>query len=75
MLNVPVVRPRLTETTAFGAASLAGLATGFFSGLQDLENAVAVERVFQPDMRPELREQYYRDWKRAVERSRHWIES
>lgn len=74
MLDTPVIRPSLVETTAFGAATLAGLATGFYSGLKDLDGALAIDRVFQPEMQAELREQYYHEWKRAVERSRHWIE-
>jgi glycerol kinase len=74
MLGVPVIRPRLVETTAFGAAALAGLATGIYGGLDELERVLAVDRIFQPDMRPELQEQYYHEWKRAVERSRNWIE-
>ncbi len=74
MLGVPVIRPRLVETTAFGAAALAGLATGFYGGVDELERVLAVDRIFQPDMRPEVQELYYHEWKRAVERSRNWIE-
>ncbi|QRN86871.1 glycerol kinase GlpK [Clostridia bacterium] len=75
MLDTPVIRPKLVETTAFGAATLAGLATGFYSGMEDLDETLAIDRVFKPEIQTELREQYYHEWRRAVERSQHWIEN
>lgn len=74
ILERPVVRPRVIETTAFGSAALAGLALGFYPGIEDLEGAVDIDRTFRPQMpKDEIRE-YYRQWQRAVARSRKWIE-
>jgi glycerol kinase len=72
LLGVPVERPRVTETTAWGAASLAGLAVGTWSGLDELAAIRAVDRRFEPSMAPERRETLLRGWHRAVERSKDW---
>lgn len=68
ILNVTVDRPAVTETTALGAAYLAGLQTGVFSGLDDIARLWSCERRFQPDMRPALRESLYAGWLDAVDR-------
>ncbi len=62
----------MTETTAWGAASLAGLAIGMWSSLDELASIRAVDRRFQPAMTPERRTALLRDWQRAVERSKGW---
>lgn len=72
LLGVPVERPRVTETTAWGAASLAGLATGVWSGLPELVAIRAVDRRFEPSMAPERRVALLRGWQRAVARSKGW---
>lgn len=72
ILGVPVQRPKVAETTALGAAYLAGLATGFWSSEQEVAGHWAIDRTFEPQMGTEQREQLYTQWKRAVERSRHW---
>jgi len=72
LLGVPVERPRVTETTAWGAASLAGLATEVWSGLDELAAIRAVDRRFEPSMAPARRAALLRGWHRAVERSRGW---
>ncbi len=74
LLGIPVERPRVTETTAWGAASLAGLATGFWGSLDELRAIRAVDRRFAPAMDPERRATLLRGWHRAVERSRGWAE-
>ncbi len=74
VLGVPVTRPEVTETTALGAAYLAGLATGFWKSRADIEGKWAAERVFIPAMKPAERDACYAGWKRAVERARAWIE-
>ena len=74
LLGIPVERPRVTETTAWGAASLAGLATGFWGSLDELKAIRAVDRRFAPAMDPERRATLLRGWHRAVERSRGWAE-
>lgn len=72
LLGVPVERPAVAETTALGAAYLAGLAVGFWSSLDDLVRNREVDRHFEPSMEPERRERLYAGWGRAVERSRGW---
>ncbi len=72
LLGVPVVRPRVTETTALGAAYLAGLAVGFWRDEDEIARLWAANRVFEPrGARDEARERLA-GWKRAVERSRSW---
>jgi glycerol kinase len=70
--GVPVVRPEVTETTALGAAYLAGLATGFWSGLQEISDLWRAERRFEPAMQASQRDELIARWHKAVERSRHW---
>ena len=72
LLGVPVVRPRITETTALGAAYLAGLGVGFWSSLEELSNNWQVERRFEPHMSRDEATALMRRWSQAVERSRHW---
>jgi glycerol kinase len=74
ILGVPVIRPRVAETTALGAAYAAGLATGYWSDLDELRDNWAVDRIWEPRMEAGLREHLYRDWTRAVQRSFRWIE-
>lgn len=70
ILGKPVVRPANLETTAAGAAYLAGLATGFWSGTDELEQFWKADRVFEPMMPSERREELFGGWKKAVERAR-----
>lgn len=72
LLDVPVVRPTIVESTARGAASLAGLAVGFWADRAELSAVYAVERVFTPDMAPERRTAMYAGWKKAVSRALDW---
>ncbi|MBZ5528683.1 MAG: glycerol kinase GlpK [Acidobacteriia bacterium] len=72
ILNREVVRPVVQETTALGAAYAAGLATGVFSSKDELRANWAVERVWKPELTQERREEFYRRWKMAVERSFDW---
>jgi glycerol kinase len=73
-LSVPVQRPRVRETTALGAAYLAGLATGFWSGPADLAAHWTLEREFTPAMPTDERERLYAGWRKAVSRVRDWEE-
>lgn len=70
ILGKRIVRPSDTETTALGAAYLAGLATGFFKGLEEIERFWRAERVFEPAMDVERREELYAAWNKAVARCR-----
>ncbi len=72
MTGVNVNRPKNVETTALGAAYCAGLATGVWESLDEIESNRQVDRIFIPSMETELRNKKYSDWKRAVERSRNW---
>jgi len=74
ILGVAVQRPAVTETTALGAAYLAGLATGYWSGVDELQAQWRVDAQFNPAMPVEERDRLYRGWQRAVERARGWIE-
>lgn len=69
LLGVPVVRPVVTETTALGAAFVAGLAVGFWSGLDELRSLWREDRRFIPAMNTDERERLRREWRRAVSRS------
>lgn len=72
MLGVEINRPAVIETTALGAAYLAGLAVGYWKSLEDIEANRKVERVFGPQIGPDERGKRYSEWQRAVERSRGW---
>ena len=72
ILNVPVVRPKVVETTALGAAYAAGLATGFWSGIDDLKKNWAKDRTFTPDMEESKRKKLYSGWHKAIEKSLTW---
>jgi len=74
ILGVPVVRPTVDETTALGASYMAGLATGFWKDLEDLRINWGVDRVFEPQWSEERREEGYSGWKKAVQRTLHWVE-
>ena len=74
LLRIPVDRPRMVETTAFGAAALAGLSCGVWSDLEELTRLRRSQRVFEP-LRPQADcDRDYRLWKRAVSRASDWIE-
>ncbi|MEJ2292910.1 MAG: FGGY-family carbohydrate kinase, partial [Deinococcales bacterium] len=75
ILGVPVVRPTITETTALGAAYLAGLAVGFWSGREELAGHWTVERRFEPAMDDRRRAALLHDWRRALERAGKWVEA
>ncbi|MDO6441120.1 glycerol kinase GlpK [Marinobacter sp. 2_MG-2023] len=68
ILNVTVDRPRVTETTALGAAYLAGLQTGVYESLEQIAELWECERQFHSEMRPALRESLYAGWLDAIER-------
>ena len=74
LLSVPVRRPVVGETTALGAAYLAGLAVGYWNGLDDVRRNWALDREFGPAMAAPERERLYAGWRRAVERSRDWAD-
>jgi len=75
VLGRPVVRPAVTETTALGAASLAGLTSGFWRDLPELAGRWRMERRFEPVISPAERDAGYVGWGRAVERARGWLDA
>ena len=74
ILGVPVQRPKVAETTALGAAYLAGLAVGFWASQEEVAKQWAIDRTFEPQMSADQRESLYADWKKAVQRSQGWLQ-
>jgi glycerol kinase len=74
VLGVPVVRPVVAETTALGAAYAAGLAVGFWSGLDDLTANWQEDRRWEPSMDEEERDRLLRQWRKAVTKSMDWVD-
>lgn len=74
MIGVPIVRPQCVETTALGAAYLAGLAVGYWDSLEEIRRNADIDRIFRPSMSAEQRDPLRQDWKRAVERAKCWIQ-
>ncbi|MFT9497402.1 glycerol kinase GlpK [Anaerosolibacter sp.] len=72
ILGVPVDRPEVTETTALGAAYLAGLAVGFWNDKEEIAKKWNVDRSFNPGMEEEKKEGKYKGWKKAVNRALKW---
>jgi glycerol kinase len=74
LLGVPVVRPRIAETTALGAAYGAGLAVGVWQGIEELRSQWSAEREWAPSMPEAQRLDLLRSWRKAIERSLGWVE-
>lgn len=73
ILDVPVVRPTITETTALGAGYLAGLASGFWDSLETISGNWEIEKRFKPAMQDQDRRRLVEGWSRAVSRSKNWV--
>src|ERR1700761_1458172 len=74
ILQVPVIRPTITETTALGAAYLAGLATGYWNSVEELQQQWAVDKRFEPDMNGDRARDLLKGWQRAVKAAIAWAE-
>lgn len=72
MIRTKVDRPKVVETTALGAAYLAGLAVGVWDSLEDIEQNRQVDRIFEPQMDKARRDELYKGWLKAVERAKNW---
>jgi glycerol kinase len=72
ILNVPVVRPKVFETTALGAAYAAGLATGYWKSTDDIRENWGVDKRWHPQMAQAERNKLYASWNKAVTRSLDW---
>ena len=75
ILGVTVVRPKVAETTALGAAYAAGIAVGFWEGEQDVINNWAEDKRWEPSMDADTRDKLYRNWKKAVTKTFNWVDS
>jgi glycerol kinase len=75
VLDVPVIRPTVAETTSLGAAYAAGLAVGFWSEVEDLRANWGKDKEWQPQMDPAERDKEYAFWKKAVTRTFDWVDS
>jgi len=75
ILGVPVERPKVSETTALGAAYLAGLATGYWQNHEEIAKQWQLDRRFEPKMNIDEREKLYCGWKRAIQRASKWVET
>ncbi len=73
ILGIPVIRPKVIETTALGAAYAAGLAVGFWSGLDELRSNWQEGHRWEPQMRAEERERLLREWHKAISKSLDWV--
>jgi glycerol kinase len=73
ILQIPVIRPKMTETTALGAAYLAGLAVGFWKDKKELSEHAGIDKVFEPKMSREKAESLKSKWNEAVKRSMNWV--
>src|SRR3954453_6297464 len=74
LLNVPVIRPKVAETTALGAAYLAGLAVGFWKNQADIARQWQVDKRFKPAMKSAARDKIAKGWQRALSRAKAWEE-
>jgi glycerol kinase len=74
ILGIPVIRPQVQETTALGAAYLAGLATGYWSSFDEMRANWQVDRTFEPTWNEDQRETGYTQWKKAIDRTRGWLD-
>jgi len=73
ILGVPVIRPKISETTALGAAYAAGLATGYWKDLDELKKNWGLDKEWKPRMDSKRREELFQGWKKAIERTFNWI--
>ena len=74
ILGVPVVRPKIADTTALGAAYAAGLAVGFWESFDDLHENWQISQTWEPHMEPNHREKLYQGWLKAIERTFNWVD-
>jgi glycerol kinase len=74
ILGVPVIRPTVAETTALGSAYAAGLSVGFWDNVEDLRKNWGVDKTWEPKMDAAMRDQLYKGWLKAVQRTFGWVE-
>jgi glycerol kinase len=74
ILGIPVVRPKIVETTALGVAYLAGLSIGFWNSAEEIASLWKLDRVFEPSLEKSKRDMILAKWNKAVERSKNWLD-
>jgi glycerol kinase len=74
MLGIPIIKPHIKEITSLGAAYAAGLATGFWENPDELRKNWRAEKIYEPTWNNKERDERYRNWKKAVEKAKGWIE-
>jgi glycerol kinase len=74
ILGVPVIRPEVAETTALGASYAAGMAVGFWNSTQEVRDNWAEDKRWEPNMDAGKRDEYYKEWKKAVTRTFDWVD-
>lgn len=74
ILNIPVIRPKITETTALGAAYLAGLAVGYWENMDEINQKWMSDKTFEPNMEESERKQLLANWHDAVNRAKNWAQ-
>ena len=75
ILNTKVIRPVITETTALGAAYLAGLAVGYWKNMQEISGQWQIEKTFEPQMEPAQKGELIKGWQRAIKAVQAWSEA
>ena len=75
LLNTKVIRPKITETTALGAAYLAGLAVGYWENMEAIQSQWQVDRIFEPAINAESRKESASNWKRAIGATKFWADN
>ncbi|MGA7874016.1 MAG: FGGY-family carbohydrate kinase, partial [Desulfoferrobacter sp.] len=73
ILGIPIIRPKILETTALGAAYLAGLAVGYWDDFEEIKSQWHIDKTYEPKMHSTLVEELSASWEAAVERSKGWI--
>ena len=73
--GIPLVRPKISETTALGAAYFAGLATGFWDDVAEIQEQWQVDKQFKPEMSAAERNHLIEQWHRGVDRAKGWVHS
>ena len=74
LLGVPVIRPKVTETTALGVAYAAGLAVGFWEDISQIQQLWSEDKCWEPDANSHAGTDLYQGWQKAVTRSFEWVE-
>ena len=75
ILNTKVIRPTITETTALGAAYLAGLAVGYWKNMEEIQQQWQINKIFEPEISDDERNHLAKDWKRAIRAAQFWADN